>query len=94
MVKYFSISYIKTIAIASALLILPMQSFAEIASHYGGINDEDGKYVAWGAETDTVKTSYQSKPTKTNSLRMQTKKLSESDLTSEYQTGYGDEEQD
>lgn len=85
---------IKTIAIASALLILPLQTFAEKAQHYGDINDEDGKYVAWTAESETVKTSYQSKSTKSKTLKVQTKKLSESVLTREYQTGYGDEDQD
>ena len=84
-------SYLKAIAIASALLILPLQSFAEKAKHYGDINDEDGKYVAWTAESETMKTSFQSHSKKSKALKMQTKKLSESALTREYQTGYGDE---
>jgi hypothetical protein len=90
-----TLSCLKAIAIASALLILPLQSFAEKASHYGDINDEDGKYVAWNAkERDTVKTSSQSKPSNQKSIKMKTKKLSESALTHEYQTGYGDQNQD
>ncbi|WP_455210113.1 hypothetical protein [Kaarinaea lacus] len=84
-------SYLKAIAIASALLILPLQSFAEKAKHYGDINDEDGKYVAWTAESDTVKTSHQLKSTKSKTVKMQTKKLSEGALNKEYRTGYGDE---
>ncbi|KPJ93504.1 MAG: hypothetical protein AMJ53_07115 [Gammaproteobacteria bacterium SG8_11] len=89
-------SYLKTFAIASALLILPLQTFAEKATHYGDINDEDGKYVAWSAgESDTVKTSHltTSASTKKKSLKIKTKKMSESALTFEYITGYGDEDQ-
>jgi hypothetical protein len=82
---------LKTLAIASAMLFLPLQSFAGNATNYGDINDE---YVAWSAEKDTVKTSIPSKSKNKKSLKMHTKKLSESNLTNEYHTGYGDENQD
>lgn len=90
-----TLNCVKALAIASVFLVFPLQGFAEKAINYGDINDESDRYVTWTAEsTDAVKTAYQTKSSNKKVLKVKTSKVSKGALTNEYQTGYGDENQD
>ena len=78
-----------------ALILCPMQSYAERALNYGDINDEDGRYVSWNTSASNVKKiSYESKSKQNKKLNAKTKKVSAEDLSSNNSAGYGDLDQD
>ena len=101
--KFGRVSLLKLATLSLLIMSTPISSFAGKALNYGDMEDEtwawvDHRYVKV-AVSDVAGTKKSMPQKNFNRVKMTTKKipankLSDKELTYEYQTGFGDENQD